>query len=402
MHQSANAPDSIHSCALRTQELLNRFYLSGEPMKVTRRNLIQDLAGVAGLSSLLGQPGFAETLHSAMQQSTGDGDHGNSAAFWGSFTDTDTHARGLFHKAPGTDSDRQVNFMHYSPAGLRYSEQIETSELPDYQGDVSASVNVGGVRLSTEDRAKFAELRSAQLRIDLLQGQRMYDMIDPLAWMALAAIFPDKGGQLPPLQNLSFDPATSMQNMQKIVLPGGLAHLAVNVSMMHRESPFWAVLNALAQDTAKLAPILGLPAISVTALSGFSKLYGLLENRTTFLFQARPTIAYTTQDARSKAQNTTIGMNLPAGDYVLVPQAHTEELKPHLEKMKLVSGYLVPKDAPTSSSVYEQALNAKPDISYVTIHIGINPLMQLGPPQVPTGSTSSGAASSSKASSKTK
>jgi hypothetical protein len=216
--------------------------------------------------------------------------------------------------------------------------------------------------------------------------------------MALAAIFPDKGGSLPPLQNLSFNPGTSMQSMSKIILPGGLAHLAVNISMMHRESPLLSVINILAQDTAKLAPILGLPAISVTALEGFSKLYGLLENRSTFLFQARPQVAYATQSAR-KAQNTSIGMNLPAGDYVLVPQAHTDELKPYMDKMKLVNGYLVSKDAPSNSSVYEQAQAMKPDVSYVTMHLGINPLVQMGAVESGTGGGASGSSSSSSTSS---
>lgn len=362
---------------------------------------MQDLIGASGVAALLARPGVAEALSSVLQENQTSGIPGNSADFWGSFLDTQTHARGLFHKAPGTDSDRQVNFLHYSDAGLRYSEQVETSELPDIVGDVSANVNVGGVRLSKEDREKFEQLRSAQLRIDLLQGQRMYNMIDPLAWMALAAIFPEKGGTLPALQNLSFDPATSMQNMQQIVLPGGVAHLAVNVSMLHRESPFLSMLNMLAQDTSKLAPILGLPAISVTALTGFSKLYGILENRTTFLFQARPTLAYTTQQAR-QSQNTTIGMNLPAGDYVLVPQAHTDDLKPYLDKMKLVNGYLVSKDAPSSSSVYEQAQNAKPDISYLTMHVGVSPILQMGQPQSSGGGSNASGSSSGKSGSSNK
>ena len=366
-------------------------------MAMTRRALAKQMVGAGGMAALLAHPGVAEALSAAYQENTATPADGNSAAFWGSFTDPQPHARNMFHKSPGTDSDRQVNFLHYSDAGMRYSEQIESSELPDIVGDVSASVNVGGVRLSKEDREKFAQLKSAQLRIDLLQGQRMYNMIDPLAWMALAAIFPDKGGSLPSLQNLSFDPASSMQNMSQIVLPGGLAHLAVNVSMMHRESPFFSILNTLAQDTAKLAPILGLPAISVTALTGFSKLYGILENRTTFLFQARPTIAYTTQSSRT-AGNTTIGMNLPAGDYVLVPQAHTDDLKPYLDKLKLVNGYLVSKDAPSTSSVYEQAQNAAPDISYLTMNVGIKPIIQMGEPQQPSsgGSGSSSGSSAAK------
>lgn len=362
-------------------------------MAMTRRALVEQVLATGGLTALLARPGMAEALGGALQEAQEQGP-GNAAAFWGNFLNQGTTARGLFHKAPGTEPDRQVNFLHYSDTdGLRYSEQIETSELPDYPGDVSANINVGGVRLSTEDREKFAATKSAQLRIDLLQGQKMYNMIDPLAWMALAGIFPTKGGSLPALQNLSFDPASSMQNMSQIVLPGGLAHLAVNVSMMHRESQFLSILNTLAIDATKVAPILGLPAISVTALTGFSKLYGLLENRTTFLFQARPTVAYTTQAARN-AGNTTIGMNLPAGDYVLVPQAHTDDLKPYLDKLKLVNGYLVSKDAPSSSSVYEQALTTKPDISYLTVHIGVNDMMQFGQPQKAAGAAAGSSGSS--------
>ena len=328
---------------------------------------------------------------------------GNSAAFWGSFNTPGTTARGIFSKKPGTEADRQVNFLHYTDSNLIYSENIDTKMLPDYLGDVTANISVGGVRLSTEDREKFVESKSAQLRIDMMQGQKMYNLLDPLAWMALASISPTKAGQLPPLENLGFDPGSTMQNMSNIVLPGGIAHMAVNVSMLHKTSPFLTVLNTLAGDGAKLAPILGLPAISTTALNGFSKFYGYLENRTTFLFQARPTTAYTTQAAR-QAANTTIGMNLPAGDYILVPQAHTDDLKPYLDKLTLSNGYLVSKDDKSSSSVYERAQSTKPDISYVTMNVGIKPLMQVGVPQstTPATSNSTNPASSGKSGSSTK
>jgi hypothetical protein len=370
---------------------------------------LQEVIGAGGLSAcglgvMLARPGVAEALTTALQDTqVAAAEPGNAAAFWSSFLDPQPHARGLFHKAPGTDSDRQVNFLHYSDdKGLRYSEQIEPGELPDFPGDIQASMNVGGVRLSSQDRQTFENKRSAQLRIDLLQGQGMYNMVPPLAWMALAGIFPSKAGSLPPLQNLSFDPSSSMQNMNQIVLPQGLAHLAFNISMLPRENPFFNVLNMLATNTARLAPILGLPAISITALNGFSQLYGMMENHTTFLFQARPQLAYTTQQAR-QAANTSIGMNLPAGDYVLVPQTHTDDLKPYLTQLKLVNGYLVDKSAPASSSVYEQALSTKPDISYVTVNVGVKPMTQVGYPQPPSsGPGTSPSKSSSSSSSKKK
>jgi hypothetical protein len=333
--------------------------------KTTRRVLLQDFAGLAaatGASTFLAKPGVAEALGHALEQAQAQDGDGNAAAFWSTFTETGTHARGLFHKAPGTDSDRQVNYLHYNNSALTYSENIKPDQLPDYPGDVTANISVGGIRLSTEDRAKFDESKSAQLRVDMMQGEKMYNLLDPLAWMALATVSPTRAGKLPPLENLKFDPSASMQNMSNIVLPGGKANLAVNVSMLHKTSPFLTVLNSLAGDAAQLAPVLGLPAISVTALSGFSKFYGYLENRTTFLFQARPTAAFATQ-AAAKDANTTIGFNLPEGDYILVPQAHTDDLKPYLDQLTLSNGYLVAKNDKSTDSVYERAQTTKPDIS---------------------------------------
>lgn len=358
----------------------------------SRRDFLSGLAAAGVLPALLAKPETAQALAAALDDTVEPGG-GNAAAFWGSFLATPGHARGLLgHKQPGTDADRQVNFLHFGQKGLRYADSIPSDDLPDYPGDVAISMNVGGIRLSKADRARFEELQSAQLRIDMLQGQQMYNMLDPLAWMALAAIFPDQGGKLPPLQNLSFDPASTAQNMQKIVLPGGFGHLAVNVSMVHKESAFFTVIKLLVDDASKIAPVLGLPAISVTALAGFSKLYGVLANRSTFLFQARPQPAYATQMSRQKA-NSTIGINMPPGDYVLVPQSHTDDLKPYLSKLKLDNGYMVPTDAAGTSSVYETAANAEPDISYITMNMKVSPLVQMGEP--PSSSESDGKSSSS-------
>ena len=164
--------------------------------------------------------------------------------------------------------------------------------------------------------------------------------------------------------------------MSNIVLPGGVANIAVNVSMMHKTSPFLTVLNSLAGDASQLAPFSACRH-QRHALQGFSKFYGYLENRTTFLFQAGRPPAFATRTAAREA-NTSIGMNLPEGDYILVPQAHTDDLKPYLDKLTLSNGYLVAKDDKGTSSVYERAEQTKPDISYVTMHVAIKPIIQTG------------------------
>jgi hypothetical protein len=85
-----------------------------------------------------------------------------------------------------------------------------------------------------------------------------------------------------------------------------------------------------------------------------------------------------------------------------VPQAHTDDLKPYLDKMKLANGYMVPKDAPASDSTYESAEKAQPDISYITMHMNVSQLMQMGEPQNGGSSSGGGGGSSSSSSAKKK
>lgn len=359
-------------------------------MNGSRRTFFKDLLFTGSLAGLLGsRPGFAETLIAALQD--GDvpstGEH-NSKNFWSNFvpeaeaSSTGVHSRGLFssHKdATGAaDVNRQIDWLHYDPEkGLRYASAVDASELLEYpeDTDITASVDVGGFRMAGEDQEKFEKLQSAQLRIDVLQRKSLLNLLDPMAWTCLAALYPDKAGQLPPLQNLGFDPGSAWEKMQKIILPGGSGQLAVNVSMAHRESTFVTVLKMVNSEINRFAPILGLPAISTTALNSFCTLYGSLEQRTTFLLNGFPQQAYTTRGARA-ASTTSAGLNLVPGDYVLVPHVYAAQLEPHFQNLELRQGFLVPKGASTNSSIYDLAGKLTPDITYITANMKLSPVAQ--------------------------
>jgi hypothetical protein len=98
-----------------------------------------------------------------------------------------------------------------------------------------------------------------------------------------------------------------------------------------------------------------------------------MEQRTTFLLNSMPKAAYATQAAREASQ-TSAGLNLVPGDYVLVPNAYSAELAPYLDKLEMRQGYLVPKGAPATTSVYDLAASLKPDITYLSASIGLKPL----------------------------
>jgi len=178
-------------------------------------------------------------------------------------------------------SDRVVDYYHYytdpktKQTSLRLATSIDPSELMDHDGDITASVNVNGFHMAGEDRQTFDQLQSAQLRIDMVQTQSlMPNYLDTMAWMSLAGLFPDKTGKLPPLEDLSFNPSSSSQKMNQMVLPGGAGQMAVNLSMTHKESMFYTIIKNMTDEVGRFSPLLGLPAISVTALKGFTSLYG--------------------------------------------------------------------------------------------------------------------------------
>lgn len=319
---------------------------------------------------------------------TAAGQH-DSQKFWDSFGASLTppaassadRTRGLFHKKPvdtgAAALGRQIDFFHYNPTdnSMRFATSIEPKEMLDHQGDVTGSLTVNGFRMAAEDRAQFNQLQSAQLRLDVVQSKSlMQDVLDPMAWTSLASLFPDKSGQLPPMQNLSFDPGEASAKMKQVVLPGGSGQWAVNLSMAHKESTFCSVLQTVSSAVGKFAPIVGLPQIGVEALSGFSSLYGAFEQRTTFLLNSFPQLAFATQQARQAAM-TQQGINLVSGDYILVPHLYTDQLTANLDKVELRQGYLVPKGSPTNSSVIDLALGLKPDITYLSATFGFKPII---------------------------
>jgi len=289
--------------------------------------------------------------------------------------------RGLFsHKTPDASAgsiNRQIDFFQYDPDAkrMRFATSIEPNELLDHPGDVTASLSVNGFRMAAEDQALFQRLQSAQLRIDVVQTKSLLqDLLDPMAWTSLASLFPDSSGSVPPMQNLSFDPGTAQKSMKQVVLPGGSGQWAVNLSMVHKQSAFGSALQTITGAVGKFAPVVSLPAISVEALQGFSSMYGAFEQRTTFLLNSFPQLAFATQQARKAAQ-TQQGVNLVSGDYVLVPHAYTDQLTPHLDSLELRQGYLVPKGSPTNASIIDLALPLKPDITYLSATFGMKPLV---------------------------
>jgi hypothetical protein len=230
------------------------------------------------------------------------------------------------------------------------------------------------------------------------------NIIAPLAWTAIASLVPDKAGKVS-LDQLGFKTPQATQGTSKILLTQGTGKLAVNVSKAPPNSGFVKMLNIIMTGAKIAVPLVALPAISVPALSAFSEVLSYWEDRTRFLMAGNLTTAVATQQAHADPDREDRYIGLLSGDYLMLPQVHTDELAKELPNLDLVQGYLVRKDADPNLPLQARAQSAVPGVTYASMRVSVQPLdsSSMGKPAAaacPGSSGSEAAAAAKKSSSK--
>jgi len=345
-------------------------------MPVTRRNFVGNSLALGLLSSLL-PPEAASALaqQSPSSSDTADAPH-DAFDFWSGFYDSvnpqsssyGTAGRG----ATGglADASLQTQYLHYHSdlARLRYATDITKNELLDHDGDVSVSIALTQFRPGTGDKKETP----SQLRVDATQTSPLMNLVTPLAWTAIASLMPNKAGDIPSLDQLGFKPDEPMSATSHILLTKGTGKLAVNVSRAPNDSGFLKVLKVIMTGMKAVAPLVTLPAISVPALNAFSEAFAYWEDRTRFIMNGNLVHAIATQQAMDDPGHDPRFIGLVSGDYVMVPQKHTDELAGEIANLELNQGYLVRKDANKDLPVSSRAAAAIPNVTYATMHIAVN------------------------------
>lgn len=340
-------------------------------MSTPRRDFMKSALALGALPAFL-----PEAMERAAQQTGAPPFQPDKGAvdFWNGFLRAQTLP---VAKVPGrtrgglSGMDREPFFFHYDKRGFVPAMEIPVTDLQP-EGDVTVSLNIAALRPAVEDQATFERLQSAQLRLDVLQGVPIVDVLDTLAWTAVAVLHPGSNNKMPPIQNLSFDPATSWQKMQNIVLPKGQGRWAVNLYAQKKDGLFAQTVQALTKEVSRWAPVLGLPGISLTALQSFNAFYGIFHTRPEYLFQSNPVPIFGTQSAL-KASGSDRVLPLRTGTYVLVPMAHADKLTTDkLQTYELKQGLIVPKNT-AAVDVYKAAGSLEPDVTYATIEAVVKP-----------------------------
>jgi len=347
-------------------------------MTLSRRSFVVDASYLGLLMALM--PELAAAQAATPQAAAGDTPH-DSYDFWNGFFDSvnplsqnygqKSATRGPADQLP--DPAAETQYLHYKADTklLRYATDIGKDELLDHDGDVAVSIALSQYQPS--NAGGDASVRAAQLRVDTTQIHPYMNIIAPLAWTAIASLEPNKAGKVS-LEQLGFKAPQAQQGTSKIMLTQGTGKLSVNVSKAAKTSVFVKALNIIMEGAKMAAPLVTLPAISVPALSAFTEVLSYWEDRTRFIMAGNLTTAVATQQAMSDPDREDRYIGLLSGDYLMVPQKHTDELAKELPNLDLVQGYLVRKDADQSQPLQVRAQNALPGITYASMHVSVSPL----------------------------
>jgi hypothetical protein len=359
-------------------------------MTVTRRRFVADASMLGLLSAIL--PELAAAQDAAPQSAAEDTPH-DSYDFWNGFFDSVNPMSANYGQRAATrgpadqlpDPAAETQYLHYNEPKkrLRYATDIAKSELLDYDGDVSVNIALSQYHTSAND----PNIRASQLRIDTTQIHPIMNIIAPLAWTAIASLEPNKAGKVS-LDALGFRTPQAMQGTSKILLTQGTGKLAVNVSKAATTSIFVKALNVIMQGAKIAAPLVTLPAISVPALSAFTEALSYWEDRTKFIMAGNLTTAVATQQALNDPERAPRYIGLLSGDYLMVPQRHTDELAKEMANLDLVQGYLVRKDADPNLPLDTRAQNALPGITYASMRISVQPLAASAKPTASSSNAS--------------
>lgn len=349
-------------------------------MTLSRRSFVADASMLGLLAALMPELAAAQAADSqaaAPQAAAEDTPH-DSFDFWDGFFDSvNPYSKAYGTKAatrgPGDqlpDPEAETQYLHYDTTAkkLRYATDISKDELLNHDGDVAVSIALSQYQPS--NAAGDSGVRAAQLRVDTTQIHPYMNIIAPLAWTAIASLEPSKAGKVS-LDQLGFKTPQAQQGTSKILLTQGSGKLAVNVSKAATTSVFVKALNIIMQGAKIAAPLVTLPAISVPALSAFTQVLSYWEDRTRFIMAGNLTTAVATQQAHADPDRDDRYIGLVSGDYLMVPQKHTDELAKELPNLDLVQGYLVRKDADPSQPLQTRAQNAIPGITYASMRVSV-------------------------------
>jgi len=375
---------------------------------------------------LVGTPlaalGLAQFGEKAFSQASNAGAPPDVVDFWVRDMGVPAHmvlggetTRGRQPAGPQTSNlAREPLFLHYDPdeGSLMPADQIPGAKMHPFT-DAKLDFQLVRMRLNPADHKQFENFTSGGIYLDFQQGQPQSvfgDMVS-LATTTFSAIFPgakseaggsksgsgasksgaksgsSSGGGAPkgntPAPGAAASsgapaatiPLQAAKEAQSITLPGGLGrHSFACFAKDPRKTLFGSFVDVMSKvlnsSLASYLPLMTFPVVGSAGLAGVKALVGSLQGeggQQQWILQSPPVdVTATVDGAKASPQ----ALRLRSGSYIVIPKEHSAAMKDQLSKLKILDGFLVPKEA-TSMDVFDAAPQTAQMVSYISLQVTV-------------------------------
>jgi len=318
---------------------------------------------------------------------------------------------------------REPLFLHYDPeeGSLIPADQIPSAKMHPFT-DARMDFQLVRMRLNPSDHQQFSNFTSGGIYLDFQQGQpqSMFGEMVSLATTSFSAIFPgaksggggssassgSKSGSKSgsnssssgaaktrgrtPAAGAAADtgasagaaaapaatiPLQAAKQSQSLTLPGGLGKTSFACFAKDpRKTLFGSFVDVMSKvvnsPLVSYLPLMSFPVVGSMGLAGIKGLVGSLQGQggqQQWILQSPPLDVTATVDG-SKASPE--ALRLRSGSYIVIPKEHSAAIKDQLGKLKIMDGFLVPKEA-TSLDVFDAAPQTAQLVSYISLQVTV-------------------------------
>jgi hypothetical protein len=294
---------------------------------------------------------------------------------------------------------REPLFLLYDPdeGALIPADQIPSAKMHPFT-DAKMDFQLVRMRLNPADHQQFENYTSGGIYLDFQQGQpqSIFGEMVSLATTSFSAIFPGaktgakSGAKSGASSGASKSPAApaaaaaapaasiplqAAKQSQSLTLPGGLGKTSFACFAKDpRKTLFGSFVDVMSKvvnsPLVSYLPLMSFPVVGSMGLAGIKGLVGSLQGQggqQQWILQSPPMDVTATVDG-SKASPE--ALRLKSGSYIVIPKEHSAALKDQLGKLKILDGFLVPKEA-TSLDVFDAAPQTAQAVSYISLQVAV-------------------------------
>jgi hypothetical protein len=309
---------------------------------------------------------------------------------------------------------REPLFLHYDPdeGSLIPADQIPSAKMHPFT-DAKMDFQLVRMRLNPADHQQFSNYTSGGIYLDFQQGQpqSIFGELVSLATTSFSAIFPgaksgagasssgSKSGSKSGGKSASSGtssgaskspaaapaaaagapaaaiPLQAAKQSQSLTLPGGMGKTSFACFAKDpRKTLFGSFVDVMSKvvnsPLVSYLPLMSFPVVGSMGLAGIKGLVGSLQGQggqQQWILQSPPLEVAATVDG-SKAFPE--ALRLKSGSYIVIPKEHSAGIKDQLGKLKILDGFLVPKEA-TSLDVFDAAPQTAQAVSYISLQVAV-------------------------------